>query len=952
MPHPAEPAAPPRVAPARTAPYVLVRTTVAAHPAQPEEAARVRTLVARLTEAAAREAALRPALCDDLFASRSGHPEDFHRQVVLPLRRALHNGRTPRPALLARLGDLPARVPRLGDWLDLRAGRTALLADLAEAAPAALAAERAALAELCRSPGFARAVALTSADLLRAVTRAAREEGGRRARKEEPSVLRHALRASTKTSPLSWFTAVGWAQGADPAVDAPPGGAAAPPAVPVPAAGPLPALPPLRSVVRENRALVAALCAALLDEPRRRRGLPHRMTSSALPTAGGRARYVRDRTVFAGGRYLVSHEEEIELAVRPALTSLAAVAATPAPLDALAFRLAAVLGRPAADPAVGRFVARLAESGLLVPVDPVAPQDPAPLRALARWLRRWPEDADLAGRIDRLASDTALFAHARAEERPGLLDGLAERWRALLADAGRPVPDGAAPLNVLSEDVVAAGPPRTEPASGAAHPGVRGDRRPAVSAAPLSGADRAALGEAAALAELFDLGHWMRRAALERFVARYGPGGTCPAPWEFGADTAAAWEEAARLAGRPGDDPGLPEELARLARLREELVQSVRAATTDRSARAAGTAGEGRDVGAADPAEDVVLPADEVRALAGRLPGWTAARPLGYAWFVQRAVPDGPAGGDGPGLLCVNHVYGGWGRFTSRFLDDLPPVAAAEVAREVRRGLGEGARAVQIRPVGGFNANLHPLLTGEELGPDRHWSGLAESDVELVHEPASDQLRLRVRSTGELLDVLYLGFLAPVMLPQRLAPFLCDHPAGVVDFRPLLPRSAVPAPGGEVVRTPRLRHRHLVLARRRWHLPEGVLAALRAELAADPGDVPAAAAARWRALLGLPDQLFLHPVPEPPAGRAVEDFVRSLRAPKPQALDLGSALHLRCLAGWLARHPRGVVLEEALPGFAGREHPARAVELVAETYRPARPGASAAPVVRPRGGTR
>ncbi|MEU6868338.1 lantibiotic dehydratase [Streptomyces sp. NPDC046876] len=1093
MPHPAQPAAPPRVAPARTAPYVLVRTTVAAHPAEPAEAARVRTLIARLAGLAAREAALRPALCDDLFASRGGHPEEFHRQVVLPLRRALHNGRSPRPALLARLGDLPARVPRLGDWLALHESRAAVLAGLAEATPAALAAERAALAELCRSPGFARAVALTSADLLRAVSRAAREEGGRRARKEEPSVLRHALRASTKTSPLSWFTAVGWSDGtattaaratedtpaapdgtvhdtaaadettrprpsvpltdpvppaatvspvgpvppvgqtpaagptpaaalvppvsadspvgpvppaaSGPSADAisptgpvpavepvppsasvpsaeavwpegpPPLAGPVPPRGTMPAAGPVPEVEPvpsaasgpsadavaptgtaplvgpgpaggtvlpvgsgaagagLRGVVRENRALVAALSAALLDEPRRRRALPHRLTSSARPTADGRARYVRDRTVFAGGRYLVTHEEELELAARPALASLTGIAATPAPLDALAARLAPVLGRPAADPEVGRFVGRLADSGLLVPVEPVAPQDPAPLRALARWLRQWPEDTGLADRIDRLAADTARFAHARAEARPGLLDGLAERWRALLADAGRPVPADAAPLNVLSEDVVAAGPAPAEP-------GVRGDGRPATaSAGSLSRADRDALGEVAGLAELFDLGHWMRRAALERFVARYGPGGTCPAAWEFGADTAAAWEEAAHLAGRPSGDPGLSEELGRLARLREEFVRQVRAGAP------------------AGPAQEVVLPRDAVCGLAARLPGWTAARPLSYSWFVQRAVPAGRVGGDGDGddgegdgddLLCVNHVYGGWGRFTSRFLDDLPPGAAAEVAREIRRGLGDGARAAQIRPVGGFNANLHPLLTGEELGPDRYWSALAEADLELAHEPASDQLRLRLRATGEPLDVLYLGFLAPVMLPQRLAPFLCDHPGGVVDFRPLLPRRAVAAPGGEVVTTPRLRHRHLVLARRRWHLPEGVLAALRAELAADPGEVPAAAAARWRALLGLPEQLFLHPVPEPPAGRAVEDFVRSLRAPKPQALDLGSALHLRCLAGWLARHPRGVVLEEALPVFGGRGQRARAVELVAETYRPARP----APPVDRRGGIR
>ncbi|MER7465320.1 lantibiotic dehydratase [Streptomyces sp. NPDC097981] len=933
MPHPAQPAAPQHVAPvsgtprppagppAGTAPYALVRTTVTAHPAQPEEAARVRTLLDRLTTLAAQEDALRPALCDDLFASRPGHHEEFHRQVVLPLRRALHNGRTPRPVLLTRLGDLPARVPRLGTWLTLHGLRATLLTDLAGAVPDALTAERSVLAELCRSPGFARAVALTSADLLRAVSRAARDEGGRRARKEEPSVLRHALRASTKTSPLSWFTAVGWSAGAGGA-DAAAAGRGGPAALPPEPMQPLTSPASLRSVVREHRTLVAALVAALLDEPRRRRVLAHRMTSSARPTVDGRALYTRDRTLFAGGRYLVTHEETIELAARPALTALDTLAAVPATLDELAARLGPALGRPRTDPAVGGFLGRLADCGLLVPVEPVDPQHPHPLRALADWLRQWPEDAALTDRIDRIAADTARFANARAEDRPALLAGLADRWRRVLADAGRPVPADAAPLNVLSEDVLAADSGRL---------GVRtGDM---VSTGRLTGPDRAVLGELTALAELFDLGHLMRRAALERFVSRYGRGGTCPAPWEFGADTAAAWEEAARLAVRPAGDPGLSGEPAELARLREEFVDRVRASV------AAAPGGW---------AEEVVLPAEEVRGLAARLPGWTAARPLSYAWFVQHAVPaagstraepvpaDRPEGAVPGGLLCVNHVYGGWGRFTSRFLDDLPRGAAAEVAREIRRGLGDGARAAQIRPVGGFNANLHPLLVGEEIGPDRYRAALAEADVELVHDPASDQLRLRLRATGEPVDVLYLGFLAPVMLPQRLAPFLCDHPGGVVDFRRLLPRRTVTVPGGEVRRTPRLRHRHAVIARRRWHLPEGVLAALRADLAADPGEIPAAAVTRWRALLGLPEQLFLHPVPEPAAGRPVEDFVRSLRAPKPQALDLGSALHLRCLSGWLTRHPRGVVLEEALPDSGGRSRPAHAVELIAETYRPAR----------------
>ncbi|MFI1367579.1 lantibiotic dehydratase [Streptomyces griseochromogenes] len=914
----------------RTAPYTLVRTTVLPYPAETAPAAEVRTLLARLTALAAQDAALRAALSDDLFAARAGHEEQFHRQVVLPLRRALHNGREPRPALLGRLGALPDRVPRLADWLALRELRARLLDELGAAVPPALTAERAALAGLCRSPAFARAIALTSADLLRAVGRAGRGETGRRARKEEASVLRHALRASTKTSPLSWFTAVGWA--AEPVADT----AATATAATEPEPG---STTPLTSVVKENRTLVAALTAALLDEPRRRRALPHRMTSTAR-VADGRARFARAEALFAGGRYLVTREDEVEVAARPALDTLAAVlAGGPLALGTLTARLAAGLGRTPDDPAVAGFVDRLADSGLLMPAEPVDPQHPAPLLALADWLRQWPADAVLADRLTRLAHDTRRFADTPAAERPALLATLAGRWHELLADTGRAVPPDAAPLTTLTEDAVAPVPlsprrPPTAPDTDERTTGAPYEDRPA-GYDPLTPADHAALSELTPLAELFDLGHMMSRIARDRFVARYGEGGTCRDPWDFGADTAAAWEESGRLVARPSDDPELPAGLFELACLREEFSALAR--------EAAGPAG--------DTAPAIVLPADPVRALAARLPDWTAARPLSYSHFVQRVHDDG--------LLCVNHVYGGWGRFTSRFLDAMPVSAAAAVGERVRRGLGAGARAAQVRPVGGFNANLHPLLLAEEIGPDRGRTALAEADLDLVHDPVTDRLRFRVRATGDPLDVLYLGFLAPIMLPGRLGPFLSDHPAGVVDFHPLLPRHAVAAPGGQVVRTPRLRHRHLVLARRRWHLGPGVLDALRADLTTEEREVPAATVARWRALLDLPEQLFLHTVPRPPAGRAVDDFVAQLRAPKPQALDLGNVLHLRCLGSWLARHPQGVVLEEALPAFGGRDQPAHAVESVIETYRPARRRTAdraasrpAAPPVPRRGGTR
>ncbi|MEV7510204.1 lantibiotic dehydratase [Streptomyces sp. NPDC091201] len=902
----------------RSASHALVRATVLAHPAQHPAAAAYRELLARLHRTDTALAATVGPLCDDLYAARDGHGADFHRDVVLPLRRALHNGREPRPAVLARLADLPARLPRLRAWLTLRADRDTLLTALDAAADPALDAERAALAALCSEPALAKATALTSADLLHAVERAASGAADRRSRKEEPGVLRYALRASTKTSPLSWFTAVGWG----PLTDAPAGGRAGPPA----SWGSVPLLEggPLRSVVRVNRTLTTALALALLDAPHRRTARPHRITSTAR-TRDGRAAYSRSRPSFAGGRYLVPGEDEAEVADGGALRLLTRLAEDPVPLAELRHRLAAALstagapggtgatgGEAAADgEAAAAFLDRLVRAGLLVPQDPVPPQDPDPLDRLATWVRSFapghPEDADRAERITELARLTGGFAALPAAERPARLTHLTRRWSEELAAAGRPVPTASAPLTVLSEDVVAPHPLALD--------------------GFLEARDHEALREVTALAELFDLGHLVRRGVRDRFVARYGAGGRCAHPWEFGADVTAAWESAGRIALLdPADRDSFPSGTAPLARLRAELAAALADAVR---APAGDPHGSGLPPHAGAAPDEVLLPPDLLGPLGERLPAGTVERPLSYAYFLQR---------DPGGLLAVNHVYGGWGRFTSRFLDFLDPRATAAVARDVRRGLGPGTRAAQIRPVGGFNANLHPLLVPDEIGPDRNRTPLAEADLELVHDQATDQVRMCLRSTGEPLDVLYPGFLAPVLLPTRIAAHLGDHPAGVVDFRPLAPRRALAAPGGRVTIGSRLRHRHVVLQRRRWLLPSGVVARLRADLAADTGPdrVPAAAASTWRALLGLPEQLFLHPVAAAPTGRAAEDFLGRLARPKPHFVDLGNALHLRCLARWLSRHPDGVVLEEALPAPGGRGAPSRAVELVLEVHREGR----------------
>ncbi|MEO3973636.1 lantibiotic dehydratase [Streptomyces sp. CAU 1734] len=861
----------------------MIRTTLLALPAESGPARSFRAALAELTSVESRLTALAPALGDALYASRAGHGEEFHRQVVLPLRRAVHNHRDPRPAVLAALGDLPGRVPGLRDWLAARGRRAELLGAAGAGSEAALAAGRAALAGMCREPVFARAVSFTSADLLRAVVRAGEGRDDRRARKEEAGVLRHAMRASARTTPLSWFTAVGWGELPPATADSGRPGA--------PWSGAELPLDAASAVVRTNRTLADTLAAALLADPVRRAGLPHRMCSS-LRLSDGRAGLARSRTAFASARFLAVEDDEVALAAAEPLRRLAALCDRPARLDTLARALA---GPGESDAAVA-FLRRLSDAGLLVPVEPFDPQDPDPLPRLAHWLREsagLPGDREMAGRIEEITAAGRTFATAEPARRTAVLTGLRERWAALLGDLDRPVGGETAGLTVLSEDVVLREPVRLD--------------------GFLGGADHTALGELAALAELFDLGPVIRDCVRDRFVARYGPGGVCPHVWDFGTDACESWQEAARRANsgalwtRPAG-PMPADGAGRLAALRAELVEAVHGAYPGGGA-------------------DAVLPAGRVAEILGRTPPGMTRRPVSYSLFLQR--------GHG-GLLCVNHVYGGWGRFSSRFLAALPPGAVRGTRAAVLGALAPGARAAQIRPVSGFNANLHPLFAPDEIGPDRSYTSLAADDVELFHDPRHDEVRVRLKATGEPIDVIYAGVFAPLLLQPRLAPLLTDHPHGITDFRILTPRRVSAVPGGELVYTPRLRHRHLVLRRRRWQLSGGGVAALRAELAAE-GGVPVAAVARWRALLGVPDQVYLHAAPPSRGDRVADELLDALDRPRPQFIDLGDALHLRCLGKWLARHPRGAVLEEALPA-PGPGGTGPAVELVVESHRPGRPG--------------
>ncbi|MER5336078.1 lantibiotic dehydratase [Micromonospora sp. NPDC002717] len=912
-----------RVAPeVEVAPYVLIRLTGVDQPASGPAGRRLRRLQDRLVDRLVECHSLGPDLADELYRLGGRSSRAYRQSVLLPLRRDVHNGRSPAGDVRARLGDLAARLPALGRWLRVRAEIDRLTGAIDAGSEAALAEERVALATLCGSDPFGRAVALTSPELLAAVHRTAARGGvpDARGRKSEPTVLRYALRTSTRTSPLSWFTIVGWGSWPDDStLGPPPPGPRSRPgrdraAGPEPVAGlDLSAAGVPMAVTRPPAGLVASLFLAGNGRPGQAPRTPHRLAPGTR-VLGEHVVFYREHPTTDADGAPVMREERVLMPLRPALAAIIRVLrAAPGgyPPEELVAALSRRPAHPATDAASAerlarRLVDQLCTERLLIPVPPTTEHDPAALAAIADWLADTGDPA-VADQVRRLDQDIRYLADVEAARRGPLVRRISAGWRDALHSLGATAP----PLAPATEDVVLPGP-------------VRLTRRPA---------DTADLTALTGLALMFDTDQVLRRLLRHRFVERYGPGGRCADLGEFFAEVGAGFGDLptvtpdGALAGGP--IARVPE-LAALAALRQEVTRAVRA--------------DGGDDGV-----ETVIGAELVAEAVAALPRWLRTRPASYAFFCQP---------DADGSVHLNHIYGGWGRFTSRFLGLFGDTGMREaVAAQLRRVLP--GRVAQFRPVHGFNANLHPLLLGEDVGDDPRLGGLDLTAIELVHDLASDQVRLLDPATGDLLDVLYLGFLAPPALPARVAALLGDLGSGEVGLSHLAATRTVSGPGGQAMVRSRLRCGRFVVARRSWRFDGGAEERLRG--LGSPSTGSPVAAAGLRAAWDLPDQVFLRqgsrsaghapgrpgtgpspatgspstPSPTPPTVAGLREAVTR---PKPQFVDLASPLHLRCVPRWLARITGPLVIEEARPRPAGHERPHRVTELVLETYLPAASG--------------
>lgn len=868
------------------APYLLLRINPTAAD-EPADADGDRERFAEAGELAAAQRQAAEKLSDLLYALAGTCDRDVRHDIVLPLRRAIHNQRLPQRLDRAAIREVVGE-PAVETWLDNQERLETLRAELVAAHPERLARERAWLRAVLDDEDLRRSLAMSSELLPEAADKyraAPWEQVKKNTRKSEQSLLRYAMRARTKTSPYSRYTVAGF--------------------MPETVQGRAETIGPVTSELEFNRGLLRRIEAKLRHLPAVRDAMRFH------PSVGLR---LEDGKFIAIGNQERLGPEAAEISARygeakvivPANAASIALVEWLRAEDRASATFAELAGFitarvPGAGPEVAAaFVAKLCDFGVLAAEPIVDDQTPDAIGELDRRLADFdaePAVAAVRAELGRAEEAKRLFATAGPSERARLLRTGKAACVAALAALGD---EDAAPEPVWFEDAV------LEPACTSI-----ADWRPV-----LDDCERLL-----DLLHVFDEQHVFSRVLNHRFTARFGVGGVCESLDELGDLYLPAYDDALQITeGFDHELIGADPVLARLIPLRARVVADL----ADRLLQP--PAGD-------DPAEPLdIEPALEAIAREP-LPSWVTESPASHGVFMQ------PLGGNPPAGAVLNKIYNGWGNYISRFLTHADGEVVERARRTVREHLPEGVTA-EFRPVQGFNANIHPLLTEAELD----WDGTGAADrlpldrLVARHDPARDRVVLWDPVEEQWVNSLYLGFLIPYFLPSRLVPLTAMSGSGSIFFEPQVSADRSPSVDRTGVRHYRaLRFRSIRLARARWHIPSGSFPR------PEPGEAEADYFLRlgeWRTALGIPDHVFVHPpAPELNPGNVNDYFGAYMDNRKPQYVDLLGRLHVRHLDRLLAHQPgTDIVVEEALPG-PGEHFPVggsgHAAEVVADFYRKA-----------------
>jgi len=793
------------------------------------------------------------------------------RRLARLARRSVGQSSAGDGAVEIRVEDLPVVDPSVqpAQWLAAATTRDRAAQTLATVVDDQLEADRSRLRAVLAHPALRLAAPMSSPALAAAAAKYAMGGTGSSLRKSEPHLQRLAGRAVNRVSPFSHYTAVGLGWTGEP--------------VPGSSVGTITeTVAELERQVSVDLASFTRLVRARLDD-----------LGTATPLVAARSsagtdgrRRVRVDVDDASGRSRTLNGSMRTVTVRdtPAVSALLAAAQTPADATTLARRIAGTGGDVPIDSRVTVAISALVEAGALHTWNPVPVRTDDTARMTATALRGYADTASSASG----GSSAAEAVRALADDLDAIataVDGVAaagpdERHSSVLAFGRAWAAAGGTTARAIYEDV-------TMPTVAALDDALL---------VPV----RDALARLAAVSDLFDNTH-IGHALLHRgLVARVGERSTLSFD-EFAELVpqilrATSTDREGMLAEVCAHDPAV----SRIVALRDEAAQSLRRAALRGD--------------------------EEVRWTEAQLDRWSREIPdrlrrprSSLAWFVQTVAlgadgnsrsgqgTDQRAGSALPiSRAVLNAVHDGDAQMFSRFLGSFGDAPLAAVRESLADELGTDG--IEVAPVHGFNANVHPWLLESAFKTD----GLAGEQAAV--DPSELTVHIGAHAVwadigGRRITPRYFGFLVPFLLPAPEAALymLGRGPLVRMDLGTDIERGVG---HDEIVSHPRVVAGSVVVTRRAWSLPAAAFPVPR------PGERLAETLRRmneFRARHGIGERVFIRP--EPAADALWQQFV-AMRS-KPLGVDLTSPLDLRCLPAWLADAAR-LRVTESLPDTDAR----------------------------------
>ncbi len=817
----------------------------------------LRETLARIHELEGWMRARAPALCELLHGAIASRAGDRAAHPLITLKRDIYAGRASKVALEAITPLCDA--PELAGWIRASREVAELRGRVEHTVALTIDEERETLRRILAHPDFRRAAMVSSLNIDTAVNGYLEKpvaEHRKRQRKSEQGLLMYALRAMTRTSPYSFYTSVGFGT-----FDAP--------------ARATVVRPPAERVqqVEAHHAVIRRLVETVITHPEVRRHVPYRACPGTRVVDGHLVYDIYLDDPVAHPRTFKTRQLQGRFpATRPIVAILSWLGNLgPRPYGAIEDAL--VRAFPGSDAANTRAVLeKLTTAGLLVPHVPIRENTADILADAVAFLGALPAPLgrEVAGHLDEMRRALRELPVTDLAARRASIVALRRAWEQASAAAGHD--PGHAPL--FYEDTAIAEHVNLDPA------------------AWKEALDDVA--EAAVLIEVFDNNDILQAVFRDMFVDAHGRGGACTFE-AFLPSVPPVFERWFRLAttGLPAEMRERFPHLARKKEIRKRLKAAIRARITNE--------------------EEIELPRHVVREVAEELAGTRPSAHTAYGVFLQPEIEDGVVR-----RVVINHAYNGLGQFFSRFLGLLGPEATERVRRHILSLFPEDRVIAGLRPVFGFNANLHPALAPHEcaLGPGDAGEGqLGTEELVLEHDVARDAVILRRGAGGPQVTVLYSGFLIPFLLPSRHS--LLASLEGPGQSHTSL-HDVDRSPRDRISHYPRVRYGRVILARRAWFVPSALFPRPAA------GETEAAYYTRlnlWRLEHGLPAQAFMKAaISHEGSFENPADFFNELdhQRDKPQFVDFESALLVRFVMKWLEDEAGGadLVLEEVNPAPA------------------------------------